>query len=298
MKNLATLKISLQVVACLFLAVLFIGCQGNRKNGMNAVIALITDFGSADAYVPQMKGAILTVNPEARIIDLTHDLGPHQLFEASYLLHKATATLPSRTVICAVIDPGVGSARRGIALQTTTGRIYVGPDNGIFSHVLKREGLTAAVVLDRPQFYRTPDPSATFHGRDIFGPAAAHLTAGLSLTDLGTPTRELEMLDLPQPTTLGTKITGQVVHIDHFGNIITNIHRKDVPDTAFNQLIKVNYRNRTLTLPVVSTYAEAPPKRLFALFNSDNEFEIALKESPAAKTLKPTVGDPIVLLLK
>jgi len=265
---------------------------------MKPVIALIADFGSADAYVPQMKGAILTIHPEARLMDLTHNLGAHQLFEASYLLHKSTSTLPAESIICAVIDPGVGSERRGIAVRTMSGRTYIGPDNGIFSHILHREGLSTAVVLDRPEFYRIPDPSATFHGRDIFGPVAAHLSKGVSLTELGTPTRELQMLELPKPTTLGTKINGQIVHIDHFGNIITNIHRRDLPETAANQLIKIIFRKRTLTLPVVNTYSEAPAKRLFALFNSDNEFEIALKESSAADTLKPNVGDAVVLLLK
>jgi len=278
--------------------VLLVQCQKPTPMNRNPVIALITDFGQADAYVPQMKGAILTLHPSARILDLTHELEAFNLHETSYLLAKSASTLPPGTIICAVVDPGVGSDRHGVALQTNSGRTYIGPDNGIFSHVLAQEGLAAAVILDNTDYFRGPHISHTFHGRDIFGPVAAHLARGVSLNELGTPTRELTDLKLERPAALGSKITGRIVHIDHYGNVITNIHRVDLPDNVLNNLVKVVVNGRTLTLPFVETYADGPEKRLFALFNSDNEFELAIKEGSAAKTIQPKIGESLVIRLK
>ncbi|MEM1157115.1 MAG: SAM-dependent chlorinase/fluorinase [Verrucomicrobiota bacterium] len=270
--------------------------MGNSKLKMKPLIALITDFGDADAYVPQMKGAIYSIYPGAQLVDLTHRLNSFNLFEASYLIQKSTNTLPSNAVICAVIDPGVGSGRKGIALRTASGRTYVGPDNGIFTHVIRQQGIAGAVILDNPKYYYRPEPSATFHGRDIFGPVAAHLASGVELEKIGTPHTELVQLKLQLPVKMGNKINGQIIHIDHYGNVITNIQRSDLPDNFENKLIKIILNKRTLTLPVVSTYAEAPDKRLFALFNSDNELEFAIKQNSAAKTLKPKIGEPVALL--
>jgi len=285
---------------CLILAILlvplFIQCGAKSQRHMNPLIALITDFGDTDAYVPQMKGAIYTIQPHARVVDLTHRLKSFDRFEASYLIQKSTKTLPENAIICAVIDPGVGSERKCIAFRTDNGRFYVGPDNGIFTHVIKHQGVSQAVLLDNPQYYYHPEPSATFHGRDIFGPAAAHLSSGTSLEELGSPFTEFVQLELSRPVMMGNKINGQITHIDHYGNVITNIYRSDFPDNFENKLIKIIFNKRTLTLPVVSTYAEAPDKRLFALFNSDKELEFAIKEDSAAQTLKPKIGDPVALL--
>ncbi|MEM6886421.1 MAG: SAM-dependent chlorinase/fluorinase [Verrucomicrobiota bacterium] len=287
-------------IACLMTAMLLvpflIQCGGESKGNMKPLIALITDFGDADAYVPQLKGAIYTTAPDAQVVDLTHHLESFNLFEASYLIQKSTNTLPASAVICAVIDPGVGSERKGIAFRTSSGRTYVGPDNGIFTHVIRKQGVSRAVTLDNPKYYYRPEPSATFHGRDIFGPAAAHLVSGVALEELGTPHSDLVQLKLESPVIMGNKINGQITHIDHYGNVITNIYRKDLPDNFENTLIKIIFNKRTLTLPVVSTYAEAPDKRLFALFNSDDELEFAIKQNSAAKTLKPKIGDPVALL--
>ncbi len=296
MKNSTTVKQMACLVGLLFLLPFLMQCERNTDQNMNPLIALITDFGDVDAYVPQMKGAIYSIYPNAQVVDLTHRLQSFNIFETSYLLNKATNTLPAHAIICAVVDPGVGSNRKGIAFQTSTGHIYVGPDNGIFTHVLKTQGMTRAVVLDNPDYYLRPEPSATFHGRDIFGPVAAHLAKGVPLDKIGSPFTELTTIELQRPVKVGNKINGQIVHIDHYGNVITNIQRSDLPDAFENKLIKMIYKKRTLTLPVVSTYAEAPEKRLFALFNSDNELELAIKQNSAAKTIKPTIGDDIALL--
>lgn len=296
MKNGLKVKQILCLTIMALLLPFLIQCDRNSKRPMKPLIALITDFGDADAYVPQMKGTILTVNPNANIIDLTHRLKSFNLFEASYLIRKSASTMPSHAIICAVIDPGVGSDRKGIAFRTTSGRLFVGPDNGIFSHVMRAEGVAQAVVLDNPEYFFRPEPSATFHGRDIFGPVAAHLAAGVPLDDIGSPYTDMVTLKLERPVIMGNKISGQITHIDHYGNVITNIHRTDLPEQFENTLIKIIFKRRTLTLPVVSTYAEAPDKRLFALFNSDDELEFAIKQNSAAKTLKPKIGEPVSLL--
>lgn len=144
---------------------------------MNPLIALFTDFGTRDAYVAQMKGAILSICPEARLVDLGHEAGQFDVRGAAYVLAASAAFFPAETIVVAVVDPGVGSERRPVMLQTASNKWFVGPDNGLFTHVMDREGFRRAAVLDRPAYYRAAALSATFHGRDIFGPIAAHLAA-------------------------------------------------------------------------------------------------------------------------
>ncbi|MGF1678908.1 MAG: S-adenosyl-l-methionine hydroxide adenosyltransferase family protein [Candidatus Methylacidiphilales bacterium] len=298
MKKGHNLGFDLRWTALLLILPLLVQCQRSGESSMTPVIALITDFGDSGTYVPQMKGAILTTFPGARITDLNHRLQIFQVAEASYIVQKSTSTLPASAIVCAVVDPGVGTERRGIAFRTTSGRHYVGPDNGLFSHVLAREGLAEAVELNNNTYFLRPEPSATFHGRDIFGPVAAHLAAGVDLAKLGTPVRDLKTIPINQPSKLGDKINGVIVHVDHYGNIITNIHRSDLPEGFENKLVKVIFQNKTLTLPLVSSYGQAPEKRLFALLNSDHELELAVKQGSAAQALKPKIGEPLVLLLK
>lgn len=296
MKNAPKLKQLVCLITAGLLVPFLIQCGGNSPRDMKPLIALITDFGDAGAYVPQMKGAIYSIQPDALVVDLTHDLEAFNLTETSYLLRKSTSTLPTDAIICAVVDPGVGTQRKGIALKTSTGRTYVGPDNGIFTHIIKQEGVSQIVQLDNPKYYYRNQPSATFHGRDIFGPVAAHLAQGVPLEQLGSAHQDFTTLEIKDAVKMGNKISGEIVHIDHYGNVITNIQRKDLPEDFQNTLVKIIYKRRTLTLPVVSTYDEAPDKRLFALFNSDNELEFAIKQSSAAKKLKPKIGAPVALL--
>src|SRR4030095_15218849 len=138
------------------------------------MIALFTDFGTRDAYVAQLKGAIVSINPHAVVLDLNHEVGQFDIRQAAYLLERSAAYFPAATIFVAVIDPGVGSLRRPLLLHTGTNKLYVGPDNGLFTRVLAREGLRAAYMLQETAYYRLPDVSVTFHGRDIFGPVAAH----------------------------------------------------------------------------------------------------------------------------
>ncbi len=267
------------------------GCQSSRP--VNSLIALFTDFGPSDPYVAQLKGSIKTVSPTAEILDLSHANADFDIPAASYLLAKSTRTLPLGTIIIAVVDPTVGSARAGLAVRTQAGRFYLAPDNGILTEVLAREGLAEARILPIP----TEGASSTFHARDIFGPAAARLANEKSFDSLGTKAEKILRLPRNTATVLPTMAKGQVLFLDHYGNILTNIPGSELGKLKIGQLLTVTVKGKSLSLPFLRTYAEAPASRPFALINSDGEFEIAVNQGSAAKELGIKVGDPVVLKL-
>ncbi len=267
------------------------GCQSSRP--VHSLIALFTDFGPSDPYVAQLKGSIKTVSPTAEILDLSHANADFDIPAASYLLAKSTRTLPLGTIIIAVVDPTVGSARAGLAVRTQAGRFYLAPDNGILTEVLAREGLAEARTLAIP----TEGASSTFHARDIFGPAAARLANEKSFDSLGTKAEKILRLPRNTATVMPTMAKGQVLFLDHSGNILTNIPGSELGKLKVGQLLTVTVKGKSLSLPFLRTYAEAPASRPFALINSDGEFEIAVNQGSAAKELGIKVGDPVVLKL-
>ncbi len=186
-------------------------------------IALLTDFGLTDAYVGTMKGVMLSICPAARLIDLTHAVEPQNIRQAAYLLLTAYRYFPPQTVFLVVVDPGVGTARQPIAVETDHG-FYVAPDNGVLSYVLSQVQIRQQVILQNPA-YQLPAASQTFHGRDIFSPAAAHLANGVPITDLGPAVARIERLPDPLLKISAEQVCGEVLHIDHFGNVITSIGR-------------------------------------------------------------------------
>ena len=267
------------------------GCQSSRP--VNSLIALFTDFGPSDPYVAQFKGSIKTVSPTAEILDLSHANADFDIPAASYLLAKSTRTLPLGTIIIAVVDPTVGSARAGLAVRTQAGRFYLAPDTGILTEGLAREGLAEARTLPIP----TEGASSTFHARDIFGPAAARLANEKSFDSLGTKAEKFLRLPRNTATVMPTMAKGQVLFLDHYGNILTNIPGSELGKLKIGQLLTVTVKGKSLSLPFLRTYAEAPASRPFALINSDGEFEIAVNQGSAAKELGIKVGDPVVLKL-
>lgn len=196
------------------------------------VIAIMTDFGLGDGDVGVMKGVIAGIAPEAHLIDLTHDIAPQRVPSASWILSSVYQYFPAMTTFLCVVDPGVGSARRAIALHAGNW-FFVGPDNGLFSFVLNEQPAHAAVQLSNPAF-QLPRVSSTFHGRDIFAPAAAHLarTGTQALSQFGPtlPLDSLVHLAAGLARREGSTINGQIIHVDHFGNLITNIPLSMVPD--------------------------------------------------------------------
>ena len=243
------------------------------------VIALLTDFGLSDHYVAAMKGVMLGIAPDATLLDITHGIAPQDVLGASLELEAVSPYLPDGTIVVAVVDPGVGTSRRAIAVDAGRLRL-VGPDNGLFT--LMTDGLpdVHAVELANSRFLR-PASSRTFEGRDRFAPVAAHLAVGLPLDELGPPARGLVRLDVAAPVVRADAIDGQVLRADHFGNLLTNIRRSalDALAPACDVLV-AGHRLR-----VSATYGEGEPGALMALVGSTERLEIAVNGGSAASVL-------------
>ena len=258
------------------------------------VIALFTDFGTRDAYVAQLKGAILSIHPTAQLLDLTHEVGAFDVRAAAYLLDASARYFPARTIFVAVVDPGVGTARRPVLLVTQAEKYYVGPDNGLFTRVIEREGFQAAYMLTQAAYF-LPQVSATFHGRDLFGPVAAHLARGVEPAQFGPHLAELVRLPYARPQRMGETVVGEVIHMDHYGNIATNIPSEMLTHLVPGQWLTLTLAERTHILPFVKTYEAGLPEQLVCLINSNDACEIALPHGNAAARLAVRVGDCVVL---
>lgn len=255
---------------------------------MTAVITLTTDFGLRDAYVAEMKAVILSIIDAVHLVDVTHDVQPHDITEGALALEAAAPFFPAGTIHVAVIDPGVGTGRRGLALAS--GRhVFVGPDNGIFTPFLDAPGWKA-VELQAPE-YRLPVLSRTFHGRDLFAPVAAHLARGVPLERLGPEVRDPVRLGWPEVRATTGTVAGAVVHVDRFGNLVTSIHAEAVRSLGAPVTIRMAGR----AIPLVGTYADLPPGRAGALVGSRNRLEIAVREGSAAAVLRARRGTPVVV---
>ncbi|MFN4194725.1 MAG: S-adenosyl-l-methionine hydroxide adenosyltransferase family protein [Thermosynechococcus sp.] len=258
---------------------------------MTRWITLLTDFGHQDAYVGVMKGVICRIHPQAQVIDLCHEIPPQDCRTASFQLLQAFPYFPEGTVHLVVVDPGVGTNRRAIALDF--GHAYgVGPDNGVFSQVCDRYPPQRVVQLTQARFWRTPHPSATFHGRDIFAPVAAHLSRGVDLEELGSPLDSKALVRLPN---LGYERTphgvqGWIQAIDHFGNVITTLPAA---------LLAKGYHQIQIQgqqIPLVHTYSDAPPQQLMALVGSHGFIELAMNGGSAELVLGCRNGDALWLV--
>jgi len=259
------------------------------------VITLITDFGQADGYVGTMKGIIVGICPEATLIDITHEIRPQAVQEAAYVLSTAAPCFPPATIHLVVVDPGVGSKRHPIVVQTERA-FYVAPDNGVLGLALAQDPARLAVHLTESR-YRLPQVSATFHGRDIFAPTAAHLACGTDPREMGNPLPLSDLVSLPalqsQRKADGTW-TGQILHIDHFGNLITNVQypmSDAYPPLPNNQVCVLVAGKRIMGLS--RTFADVEPGELVTYVGSSGYVEIAAREGSAAAALGMDVGDPV-----
>ena len=260
-------------------------------------ITLLTDFGVLDSYVGQMKGVIAAINPAAIVIDLTHSIPPQQIGQAALLLSDAIDAFPAGTIHLVVVDPGVGSARRAIAAEIGSHR-FVCPDNGLLSEILKRRPLQRAVRLDQSRWWR-PTVSGTFHGRDLFAPIAAAWSLGHDLAEFGSPLEDpLTIISLPdcriESDAHGAMIAihGQVLAIDHFGNVVTNIPHSTLPTGV--PTTKVQIGDRTLS-GIVRCYADGREGECVALFGSSDRLEIAVVNGHAAKHLRADLGQTVTV---
>lgn len=264
---------------------------------MSAIITLLTDFGTEDTYVGVMKGVITSICPSAQVIDLTHQVPPQDIATGAFLLDVSVDYFPEGTIHVAVVDPGVGTARKPVALRTAKA-FFVGPDNGIFTLVLQRQKLLQAICLDNPR-YHLSTVSSTFHGRDIFAPVAAHIACGVSVEELGTPIHRLQRLPLPRIRVDWEGIRATIVHIDRFGNAISNLSRAEYEAWRIRWDVKepaVQVAASNTTLPIVSTYGDVPRGKPVALFGSSERLEIAVNGGSAARELALRRGDTIKVL--
>jgi len=267
-----------------------------------AIITLTTDFGNADGYAGIMKGVILSICPDARLVDLSHAIEPQNVRQAAFVLHTAVPYFPAGTIHLAVVDPGVGSRRRPIAVQTPSG-IFVGPDNGIFSFILaefsSHHNLTAArtmsiVELTRMEYW-LPSSSHTFHGRDIFAPVAAHLARGVPLANLGEPIDDPVIFPIPQPEIQPDgRIIAHILHIDRFGNLVTDIQVTGPWASLIGARTIIEIAGKRI-LGVHQTFADVAVGELVAYVGSSGYLEIGVRHGNAAMTLNLRPGDKIIL---
>ena len=269
--------------------------QGARSNrlpvSVSGQITLLTDFGTGDYFVGAMKGIILSVNPGAALIDITHDIPPQDVQAAAFTLLACYRSFAQGTIHVAVVDPGVGSTRRPI-LAVAGRQFFIGPDNGILSYVLDNEPDQTIFHITSEQFFRKP-LSATFHGRDVFAPVAAALSTGLSSDSFGPKIDDPVKLSALRPV-LGrnSKVSGRIIHIDRFGNCVTNIERSSLSDNTPVSLMVKGKRVEAFR----EFYGEAgADKKPFAIWGSAGFLEVSARNRSAAKMLGLKRGDEIVL---
>jgi len=256
------------------------------------IVTLTTDFGTRDPWVGIMKGVILDICPEARLVDLSHDIAPQDVLEGALCLEAAADFFPAGTIHLAVVDPGVGSSRRPLALRAA-GRCYVGPDNGLFTLVIERAGAVEAVELTARE-YRLPAVSRTFHGRDLFAPAAAHLASGVPLGRLGPAVTDPVRLALPPARREGGLIVGQVIGVDRFGNFLTSVTEEDLTSLEGPQGLVVEIGGIRVGAPLAA-YADARAGEPGAIVGSTGRLEIYVRGGSAQSTLALGRGTPVAV---
>lgn len=250
------------------------------------LITLTTDFGEGSAYVAAMKGAIYSINPSARIVDISHGVAPQDVRMGALVLEDATRWFPPHTIHVAVIDPGVGSGRRMVFAEMGQQR-YVAPDNGLLSRIALREPPSRIIAVENPHYWQS-NVSETFHGRDIMGPVAAHVAAGLDPAKLGIALTSIHFIDWPQPQTTADAVTGEIIAVDHFGNLISNITTDNL-NAATHDSLQVTCGGRTL-VGLKRTYGEEQPETLVALIGSADRLEVAIVDGHASRALCVGVG--------
>ena len=259
------------------------------------IITLTTDFGSLDAFVGIMKGVIAGINREATVIDLTHGIAAQNVLAGALTLRHAIAYFPSGTIHLAVVDPGVGSSRLPLLIECS-GNFLIGPDNGLLSLAVGEREPDTIVCLSNPQYHLKPT-SATFHGRDIFAPVAAHLSLGVPVSAFGDKRETFERLAVPKPNRGKGIIQGEIIYIDHFGNLFTNVAGPDLTDLPRANL-EVRLGARFYILGIAPSYASASAGELVAIINSWGVLEIAAAGDNAERRTGAKIGDPVEILFR
>jgi S-adenosyl-L-methionine hydrolase (adenosine-forming) len=276
------------------IALLWTGC-GKKEELRISSIVLFTDRGAQSLNIAQLKGAIKSVNPDIEIMDLIHSSESLPTYTASYLLDKCARYFPAGTVFVVDLKPDVGTMPKHIVVRTKADKFYVGADNTIFTRVIQREGIKEAYELNQPKYFLISHPSSAFLGRDVFGPIAAHISLGKSLQELGVHLPKIDGHTINMPTVMNSNITGEIVHVDSSGDIITNIQAAHVSALKPGQLVRLMYKGQTYSIPFLQDSGDIDEERLIALLNCDGELEIAFLQKNAAAFLKAKPGDSILI---
>jgi hypothetical protein len=259
-------------------------------------IVMMTDFGLHDTYVGQMKGVILSLAPSVQIIDLTHSISPQNIVQGAFFLGKSVPFFPERSIILSVVDPGVGTSRKAIALETEK-QIFLAPDNGLLTAIFQTLDIKHCVSITEQRFM-LPSQSSTFHGRDVFSPVAAHLASGVSLQELGNALDPADCITIPMPECKscdnGQSWDGSIIYTDYFGNLVTSLDSKRF-DIRKQWLVSAGMRNR---IPVVTTYSDVKEQEMLAYTGSSGMIEIAVRNGSAAYTLGLKEGDAVKLSIR
>lgn len=260
-----------------------------------ALITLLSDFGSASGYPAAMKGVILSLCPTAQIVDISHDVERHHVRAGAFLLWMAVPYFPEKTVHCAVVDPGVGTARRALVIESG-GQLLVGPDNGLLIPAAERLGRFTVFHIRNEQFFRAP-VSRTFHGRDIFAPVAAHLANGLAPQELGPQITDYTKLSFGEGMRHGRVLEGEVIYIDPFGNLITNIAGELLQQVSPGDSVTIEVSRKAASARYARTYGEVEPHELIVTVGSHGQVEIAMNLGSAAQRLRAHTGEPVLIKL-
>lgn len=262
------------------------------------IVTLLSDFGLKDPYVAEMKAVILSVCPEVHIVDISHEIERFSVRMGAFVLASAAPFFPEGTVHVAVVDPGVGTKRRPIIVETRRD-YYVGPDNGLLTLAAHQHEIRHVYVIANPSCM-LPHVSRTFHGRDVFAPAAAYLAKGRSPSEFGPEIQDYVFPRFAKPYEKEGELHGEVLHIDGFGNVITNISRKDMEKRKIREgdELKVKLKSRSLTLKFCSAYGEEASKKTLAIIGSSGFLEIAVNQGNAAEFFKMKVGEMVSISQK
>ena len=258
------------------------------------IITLLTDFGSQDYFVGAMKGVILSIDPDALLVDITHEIPPQDIQAAAFNLLAVYKSFPEGTIHVAVVDPGVGSIRAPLLIECA-GQFFVGPDNGVFSWVCEREENSRAIRLTNEEFFRHP-VSATFHGRDVFAPVAAALSKGVGVDQFGDEVNDIVRLESLRAGALDGNIAGRIINIDRFGNCITNLTRDHLSEGAFVSARLVIDDREITSFRRFFAEGAGSDDELFCLFGSAGFLEIAARNASTARILNAQRGQPVVVV--
>lgn len=259
---------------------------------MERIITVMTDFGTRDGYVGAMKGVMLGINPRCTLVDISHEIPPQGVFEGAFTLGNAYRFFPPGSIHLAVVDPGVGTGREPLVVETEA-YFFVGPDNGLFTWIYRGERVKQVIGIRERDFFPNPI-SQTFHGRDIFAPVAAHLSLGRRPGEFGVRLDTWSEIEIPEPKETDGGFIGEVVHIDRFGNLITNLPRRLLEPSAGQGSLHIHIKGRRIS-GLKTAYAEARRGELMAIFDSFDLLEISVMGESAVQALKATKGDRVEL---